>query len=132
MRRAEGLVDVGVVPLDQSLYERRVVRLLARVEAQVLGQRDARAQRTQPLAHRVHLPARVRRARRAAEVRRRRDLGALVEKAAQRRQRGVDAEVVGHGGLAPHADVERDVEVDPHEHPPALQGRQVAQERDAR
>ena len=41
VRRAEGVVDVGVLALDQPRDERRVVALLARVEAQVLEQLDA-------------------------------------------------------------------------------------------
>ena len=40
MRGPEGVVDVGVEPLDQPGHERRVVGLLARVEAQVLEQLD--------------------------------------------------------------------------------------------
>ena len=43
VRRAEGVVDVGVLALDQPADEGRVVRRLARVEAQVLEQLDARA-----------------------------------------------------------------------------------------
>ena len=87
VRGAERLVHVGVVALDQPLHEGRVVRLLARVEAQVLGQRDAGAQGRQPLAHRVHLPARVRRPGRAAEMRRRRHHGPLVVQPPQGRHR---------------------------------------------
>ena len=79
MGGAEGLVDVGVEPLDEPLHERGVVRLLARVEAQVLHEPDARAQRLQPLPHRVHLPAGVGCAGRPAEMRAGHHLGALVQ-----------------------------------------------------
>ena len=41
VRRAERVVHVEVLALDQLLHERRVVGLLARVEAQVLEQLDA-------------------------------------------------------------------------------------------
>ena len=128
---AEGLVDVGVEALDEPLHEGGVVRLLARVEAQVLHEPDARAQHLQPLPHRVHLPARVGGAGRPAEVRARHHVGTLVEQPAQRRQGGGDPEVVGHRGLAPHADVQRDVEVDPHQHALPVEVGEVLEERDA-
>ena len=112
MRRAERLVHVGVVAPYQALHEGGVVRLLARVEAQVVGEGDARAQRLEPFAHGVHLPPLVVLPRRPAQVRRGRHLGPPLEQPQQRREPGGDAEVVGHGGPAGHADVERDVEVD--------------------
>ena len=128
---AEGLVHVGVEAGDEALHEGGVVGLLARIEAQVLGQLDPGAQRPQPLAHRVHLPAGVRGAGRPAEMRAGHHLGPLVLEPAQRRQRGRDPEVVGHRGPAPHADVEGDVEVDPHQHPLPVERGEIPQERDA-
>ena len=125
---AEGLVHVGVEPLDEPLHERGIVRLLPRVEAQVLHEPDARAQHLQPLPHRVHLPAGVRGTGRTTEVRARHHVGALVEQAAQRGQGGGDPEVVGHRGLAPHADVQRDVEVDPDQHALAVELGEILQE----
>ena len=44
MRRAERVVDVGVDPLDQLATNFGSLRLLARVEAQVLQQLDAGGQ----------------------------------------------------------------------------------------
>ena len=124
VRGAEGLVDVGVEALYQALHEGRVVGLLARVEAQVLGQPDPRAQhlrgarRTGSISQRGSgAPAG------PAQMRRRHHLRPLVLQPAQGRQGRRDAEVVGHGGLAPHADVQGDVEVDPHQHPLARRGR---------
>jgi hypothetical protein len=62
VRRAERVVDVGVLALDQLLDEGVVVAGLARVEAQVLQQLDARRQLGQALADRVHRVLRVGRA----------------------------------------------------------------------
>ena len=50
VRGAEGVVDVGVLTLDQPLHEGRIVGRLTRVEAQVLEQLDARRQLGQALA----------------------------------------------------------------------------------
>ncbi len=134
MRRAERLVHVGVVTPDQALHEGRVVRLLAPVETQVLGELHARAQRLETLAHGVHLPPRVTVPRRAPEMRGGRDLGPLLEQPIQRGQRGGDAEVVGDGRPAAHTDVERDVEVDAHEDPAPVDrlDREVLEGGDAR
>ena len=129
--RSEGLVHVGVEAGDEPLHEGRVVRLLARVEAQVLRQLHAGAEGLQPLADRVHLPAGIRRAARPPEMRGGHHVGTLVLQPAQGRQRGGDAEVVGHRGPAAYPDVQRHVEVDPHQHAPALQRGEVPQERDA-
>ena len=60
MGHPEGVVDVGVVPVDQLLDERRVVRLLARVEAEVLQQLDLGRQPRQLLADRAEVPPGVR------------------------------------------------------------------------
>ena len=98
VRRAERLVHVGVIAPDHALHEGGVVRLLARVEPQVVGERHARAEGVEPPAHGVHLPPWVALPRRPAQVRRRGHLGAVVEEPLQRRERGGDAEVVGHGG----------------------------------
>ena len=68
MRGAERVVDVGVDALDQLGDERRVVALLARVEAQVLEQLDAGRQLGQPRADRLHRVLRVGLALRPAEV----------------------------------------------------------------
>ena len=64
-------------------------------------------------------------------MRRGHHLGPCVLQPAQRRQGRRDAEVVGHGGLAPHADVQGDVEVDPHQHPLAFEVGKVPEQRDA-
>ena len=52
MRGAERVVDVGVDAVDELRHERRVVALLARIEAQVLEQLDARRQLGEARAHR--------------------------------------------------------------------------------
>ena len=92
---AEGVVDVGVVPVDQLLDERRVVLLLARVEAEVLEQLDLGGQPGQLLADRAQVPADVRGAAGPAEVGAGGDLGAVLEQVVQGGQGRPDAEVVG-------------------------------------
>ncbi len=129
--RAEGFVHVGVEAVDQPLHEGGVVRLLARVEAQVLGQPDPRGQCLEPLTHGVHLPARVGRPGGPSEVRARHHLRTVVLELLERRQRRRDAEVVGHRGLAAHPDVQWDVEVDPDEHALPVDVGEVPEERDA-
>ena len=54
MCRAERVVDVGVDPVDELGDERRVVALLARIEAQVLEQLDAGSQLGQPGPNGIH------------------------------------------------------------------------------
>ena len=131
MGHAEGLVHIGVEALDQRGDEVGVVGLLPGVEAQVLAELDAGTQGGQALAHRVHLPAGVAGGGRPAQMRAGHHLGALVQQPAQRRQRGGDAEVVGHRGPAVDADVERDVEVDPHQHASPFEVGEVLKERQA-
>ncbi len=128
--RTEGLVDVGIESVDQPGHEGGVVRLLARIEAQVLGQRDAGAQDAQTFAHGVHLPTGVGCARRAAQVRGRHDLGALVEQALERGQGSRDAKVVGHRGPSPHANVQGHVEVDPDQHALPVDIGEILEERE--
>ena len=52
VRGTEGVVDVGVLALDEPGDERRVVRRLARIETEVLEQLDAGRQLGQPGPHR--------------------------------------------------------------------------------
>ena len=66
--RPEGVVHVQVEALDQLVDEGGVVGLLARVEAEVLEQLDARRQLGQPLPHRRHRVALVGLALGPAEV----------------------------------------------------------------
>ena len=68
VRRAEGVVDVDVDALDERRHEGRIVGRLARVEAEVLEQLDARGELGQAGAHRIHRVLRVRCALRAPEV----------------------------------------------------------------
>ena len=74
---AEGVVDVGVVPVDQLLHETRIIGLLARVEAQVLEQLDRRSQGSQLLAHRPEVPLGVGGGGRASQMGAGGDLGPL-------------------------------------------------------
>ena len=106
VRRAEGVVHVQVLAVDQLLHERRVVGLFARIEAQVLEQLDAGRQLGQHLAHRLHRVLRIGLALRATEVGARRDRGAPLGQPLDGGQRGADAEVVDDSAVA-----NRDVEV---------------------
>ena len=81
--------------------------LLARVEAQVLEQLDARGELGEPGAHRVPSSTSGRAALRPAEVAARGDRGAVRLQPLDRGQRGADAEVVGDARRR----VERHVEV---------------------
>ncbi len=96
MRGAEGVVHVEVQVAGELARERRVVRGLARVEARVLEQPDARVglELAQPLRHRRHAKRRIL-ALRPAEVRAEHDLrGAALEQQPERGERGPDARVV--------------------------------------
>ena len=66
--RPECVVDVRVHAGDEPGDEGGVVRLLTRVEAEVLEQLDARRQLVQSRSHRFHRPAWIGRALRAPEV----------------------------------------------------------------
>jgi hypothetical protein len=76
VRGPEGVVDVGVVALDQAGDEGGIVCPLARVEAQVFQQLDARGQLGQAGPHRFHGEPRVGLALGPAEVAAGGDLGA--------------------------------------------------------
>ena len=93
---AERVVDVGVDPVDELGDERRIVALLARVEAQVLQQLDARA----PARPAAPEPAPSSTSGSGAPFGRPRWLAQttvapLRLQPFDRRQRGADAEVVG-------------------------------------
>ena len=105
VRRAEGVVHVGVEAVDEPRDEGRVVALLPRVEPQVLEQLHAGGELGEPSADRGHGVAVVRRALRPAEVGRRDDGRALLLQPLDGGQRGADAEVVGDGPVL-HRDVE--------------------------
>ncbi len=60
MAGTEGVVDVGVDPLDQRGDELRIVALLARVEAQVLHQLDAGRELGEARPDGIHRVLRVR------------------------------------------------------------------------
>ena len=133
---AEGVVDVEVGQPGQSLGERRVVLGLPRLEADVLEQQHVAGpspsaivstsspttagaclhlgaeQLGQPLADRPHRERRVDLALGPAEVRDEDQGGAALAQQLDRRQRRPDPRVVGDA-----AAVERDVEVDPDQHP---------------
>ena len=136
MRRAERVVDVGVAELGELLAKRRVVLLLALVEAQVLEQKHIplakrRRLRLRVLAHRVacerdRLAEELRQtqgswaqrelllealARRTTEVAHEDDARSVADKLLDGRQCRLDARVVGHDAVG-HGNVE----IDAHEH----------------
>ena len=131
VRRPEGLVDVGIEPVDQARHEGGIVRLLARIEAQVLGQGDAGAQDVEAIPDRVHLPAWVGRARWTPKMRGRHHLCALVEQVLEGGNGGRDAEIVGHGGPSPDADVQGHVEVHPDQHALPVDIGEILEERES-
>ena len=124
MGGAERVVDVGVAELGELLAKRRVVLLLALVEAQVLEQEHvplAKRRRLllRVLAHRVArernwLAEKLRQtqggwaqrelllealARRTAEVAHENDARAVADKLLDGRQRRFDARVIGHDAV---------------------------------
>jgi hypothetical protein len=137
---AEGVVDEDVGEAGEIGGERRIVRLLARLEPRVFEQEDVTGakgggrgfglrpddrgnrldrdaeQLAQPLSNRSDGKPRVELAFRAAEVRRQDHRRAAVAEGHDRRQRGADAGVVGDFAVD-----ERHVEVDPHEDAVAAQ-----------
>ncbi len=144
--RAERVVDVDIGVGGQGAGEAVLVGLLARVEAQVLEQRDlpvaqighhlarAVADRLVGQGH-VHVeqPGQVGRHRLErvlgsglalgpAQVRRDHQARAALEAVADGRQRRAHARVVAHLATPALALVERDVEVHAQEHPLALDG----------
>ena len=126
VRRAEGVVHVGVEAVDEPRDEGRVVALLPRVEAQVLEQLDPRGQLGEAGADRGHGVALVRRALRPAEVGRRDHGRALLLQPPDGGQRGADAEVVGDGTV-----LHRDVEVGAEQDASAVERREVLEGGDA-
>ncbi len=130
VRGAEGVVDVGVLAGDEAVDERLRVRLLARVEAEVVEQLDAGHEFGQAGAHRGEVVAGVGRALRPAEVGADRDVGAVVEQPLQGRDAGADAEVVRDDPRAVRAVGEGDVQVGPDEDPLAVEREQVLEHRD--
>ena len=110
MRGAEGVVDVEVASVGQLASELMVVLRLARVEARVLENGDARIvhERAQMLFDRLQrerrvLPLRPAQVRAEAEL-----LHAAVEEEPDRRQSCADTRVIGNPPV-----FERDVEVHP-------------------
>ena len=138
MRRTERVVDVEVTELCELGREGEVVLLLTRVVAHVLAQQhvavgelprlrdnrladaivgpaDRRAEQLlEAHAHGRERGGGIARSLRTAEVRAEHDPRVALAQRTDRRQRGTDARVV-----ADHAVRERDVEVDPAEHPTA-------------
>ena len=127
VRGAEGVVHVAVEPVDEAGDEGGVVRLLAGVEAQVLGQLDAgaAARRGGPARRPSSSGGRARPSA-APGGSRPRSGRALRLQPLERGQGGADAQVVGD-----LAALHRHVEVDPDEHRAALDGRQVLEDGDA-
>jgi hypothetical protein len=129
VRRAEGVVDVGVGECGQPSRQVGVVLGLARLEADVLEHDHVPVGHVIEIGGELHLglqelaqalghrPQRQRlvAALGAAEVRRQHQPGAALAQALDRRQRRADARVVGDRAL-----VQRDVEVDADEDPLAV------------
>ena len=123
---AEGVVDVGVVALDELGHEGGIVALLARIEAEVLEELDAGRQLLQAGPHRRHRVARVGLALRPTEVAARRHRGAGLLQPGDGGQGGADAEVVDHLATG-----EGHVEIGPQQHPLAVERRQILQQRNS-
>ena len=129
VRHPEGLVHVGVEALDQRGHEGRVVALLARRRS--AGCPSAPRRGTAPPAARAPDPS-------PSAGRGCRPVGPRCEQAttsapwssSQRRVGSAarDAEVVGHGGPPVDPDVERHVEVHPHQDTPPFEVGQVLEE----
>jgi hypothetical protein len=124
VRGAERVVDVRVGQVGVALRERRIVRGLPRLVADVLEhddvavghvvdrrrERDVDAQQlARALRHRLQAELRLA-VLRPAEVRGEDEPGPALAQRLQRRKRGADAGVVGDRAV-----LERDVEVDPDE-----------------
>ena len=98
VRGAEGVVDVGVEALDQPGHEGRVVRLLARVVAEVLRQLDPGASSASRATGATEYLGSGRPLGR--EMGARHHLGALAAQPLDGGQRSADAQVVGDPAVA--------------------------------
>jgi hypothetical protein len=127
VRGPEGVVHVAVVAGDELVDEGRVVRLLARVEAQVLQQLHAGHELGEVLADGSDVVTGVRYALGPAEMGRAGDRGSVVEEPPQRRDRLAHPEVVGDDAPAVHL-ADRHVEIDAHEDRPAPDRGQVLED----
>ena len=94
MGRAEGVVHVEVLALDQPGHEAGVVGLLARVEAQVLHELDAGCELGQALAHGLHGEAGIGLAVRPSEMAAHGHLRPVAQEPFDRRQGGAQPKVV--------------------------------------
>ena len=123
--RAEGVVHVEVEPVDQAVDEGGIVGLLARVEAEVLQQLDARRQLGQPLPDRRHRVLLVGLALGPAEVGAGDDGRAVLLQPLDRGQGGPDPQVVVDLPVG-----DGDVEVGPEQDPLSRRVGQVLQRGD--
>ncbi len=117
VRGAEGVVDIGVEAVDETVHEGGVVALLPRVEAEVLEQRHPGRQHGQAVPDGSHVETGVDRALGPPEVRARRDRRTPLREPRQGREGGPDAEVVGHHHAAAGVLGQGHVEVDAHQDP---------------
>ena len=75
MTRAEGVVDVVIEPVDEPAHEVGIVRLFARIEAEVLHDLNPRHQALHDRSYRRHRVTRIDLALGPAEVAAHHDLG---------------------------------------------------------
>jgi hypothetical protein len=117
------------VSVDQLVHEGRVVLLLARIEAQVLGELDLGGQPGQLLPDRSEVELGVGGTFGTAQVGAGGDLGPPGQQVLEGGEGGPDAEVVGHRKRVVGARPERNVEVDPDQDAGPVQVGQVPEER---
>ena len=128
MRDAEGVVDVGVVVVDQLLHEGRVVGRLAGSKrrfsrSSTWGASRASSSRTGPRSSGDPEPPG------SPEVGAAGDTGPTVAQVLDGGEGGVDPEVVGHLGWTRRARPQRNVEADADEHTRPVEVGQVTQQR---
>jgi hypothetical protein len=114
MRRAEGVVDITVLSVDEAVYEGRIARLLARIKAEVVEEIDAGDQLLQHGSHRGHVEPRVPASFGSTQVGARGHLRSVVDEPGQRRQGGPDAKVICDVAVE-----DRHIEVASDQDPPA-------------
>ena len=120
MRDAEGVVDVGILALDELEDERRVVGLLALGETQVFQQFDP-VDSSSAVPHGPEIEVGVDLALGTTEVRTGGDLSSVVTQPLQGGQGRTDPEVVSDDTFALWRLCYRDVEVDPNQNVLSLQ-----------
>jgi len=127
MGHPEGVVDIGVVAVDELVDEVGVVGALARVESEVVEELHLRSQLGQPVSHRRQVPSDIGRSVGASQMGAGGDVCAPIEEIAQCREGGPDPEIVADRGGSAFTAVEWHVEVHPDQHAGSIEWGKIAE-----